>query len=309
MPVPTALPRPRCQCLTSLSEPARKLAFEACSWRLWRLLPKRVNTMACRSQRRFRSPGATASRRFLSLQLTALAAASETGKHHGMPVPTALPKPRCQCLTSLSEPARKLAFEACSWRLWRLLPKRVHTMACRSQRRFRSPGATASRRFLSLQLTALAAASETGKYHGMPVPTALPRPRCQCLTSLSEPARKLAFEACSWRLWRLLPKRVNTMACRSQRRFRSPGATASRRFLSLQLTALAAASETGKHHGMPVPTALPKPRCQCLTSLSEPARKLAFEACSWRLWRLLPKRVNTMACRSQRRFRSPGATA
>ena len=85
--------------------------------------------------------------------------------------------------------------------------------------------------------------------------------------------------------------------------------SASRRFLSLQLTALAAASETGKHHGMPVPTALPKPRCQCLTSLSEPARKLAFEACSWRLWRPLPKRVNTMACRSQRRFRSPGATA
>ena len=68
----------------------------------------------------------------------------------------------------------------------------------------------------------------------MPVPTALPRPRCQCLTSLSEPARKLAFEACSWRLWQPLPK-------------------------------------TGKHHGMPVPTALPKPRCHCLTSLSEPA--------------------------------------
>ena len=39
--------------------------------------------------------------------------------------------------------------------------------------------------------------------------------RCQCLTSLSEPGRKLAFEACSWRLWRPLPKRVNTMACRS----------------------------------------------------------------------------------------------
>ena len=29
-----------------------------------------------------------------------------------------------------------------------------------------------------------------------------------------------------------------------------------------------------------VPTALPKPRCHCLRSLSEPARKLAFEACS-----------------------------
>ena len=34
---------------------------------------------------------------------------------------------------------------------------------------------------------------------------------------------------------------------------------------------------------MPVPTALPKPRCHCLTSLSEPARKVALEACSWQL--------------------------
>ena len=222
MPGPTALPRPRCQCLTSLYEPAAKTPC-------------------------------------------------------GMPVPTApeAPVPTSlfggrwarfwgpECLTSLSEPARKLAFEACSWRLWRLLPKGVNTMN---------------------------GASEA------PVP--LPN---------------VAFWACSWLLWRPLPKRENTMACRAQRRFRGPGASAYVAFWarlktslwSLQLTALAAASETGKHHGMPVPTALPKPRCHCLTSLSEPARKLAFEACSWLLWRPLPKRENTMACR----FRGPGVSA
>ena len=110
----------------------------------------------------------------------------------------------------------------------------------------------------SLQLPPFAAASETGKR--------------QCLTSLSEPTRKLAFEACSCQLWRPLPKQENTMACRSQRRFRGPG-------------------------------------CQCLTSLSERTRKLAFEACSCQLWRPLPKQENTMACRSQRRFRGPGASA
>ena len=132
MPVPTALPKPRCQCLTSLSEPARKVALEACSWHLWSL---QLTALAAASEtgkhRGMPVPTALPKPRCQclfwarqksspwSLQLTALAAASETGKHRGMPVPTALPKPPCQCLASLSEPARKVALEACSWQLWR----------------------------------------------------------------------------------------------------------------------------------------------------------------------------------------------
>ena len=81
----------------------------------------------------------------------------------------------------------------------------------------------------------------------MPVPTALPRPRCQCLTSLSEPTRKLAFEACSCQLWRPLPKQENTMACRSQRRFRGPGASASRHFLNRLETSSKLAQRAKRH--------------------------------------------------------------
>ena len=53
----------------------------------------------------------------------------------------------------------------------------------------------------------------------------------------------------------------------------------------------------------------PTPGAGRSASSSSAARRKALEACSWRLWRPLPKRENTMVCRSQRRFRSPGASA
>ena len=136
-----------------------------------------------------------------------------------MPVPTALPKLRCHCLTSLSEPAA----DGFGGRFrngktpWHAGPKR----------RIPKP-----RYHCLTSLSEPAADCFGGRFrNGKTLRHAGPNGASE---SLSEPARKLAFEACSWRLWQPLPK-------------------------------------TGKHHGMPVPTALPKPRCHCLTSLSEPA--------------------------------------
>ena len=73
-------------------------------------------------------------------------------KHHGMPVPTALPKPRCHCLTSLSELPRNqlqtLLFPAVSSGP-RTLSHASNTMAVKDGSGPRPAAHTAKRRFLN----------------------------------------------------------------------------------------------------------------------------------------------------------------